>query len=66
MTVTLKYKSGFLFEPRLGVSYEMPLMPQVTVGARVALGYRAGAGDAPLSTGRGEVQFLVVAGYQLL
>lgn len=66
MTVTWKYKAGFLFSPKVAVSYEAPLYPQVTLGARVGAGYRAGAGDAPLRTGRGELQFLVVAGYQLL
>jgi hypothetical protein len=66
MTVTLKYSSGFLFSPRVSFAYEAPLYPQVTIGARVGLGYRAGAGDAPLKDGRGEVQFLVLAGYQLL
>jgi hypothetical protein len=38
----------------------------MTVGARFGAGYRAGAGDAPLRTGRGELQFLVLATYQLL
>ncbi|HEX9306134.1 MAG TPA: autotransporter outer membrane beta-barrel domain-containing protein [Anaeromyxobacter sp.] len=66
MTVTMKYSSGFLFSPRLSFAYEAPLYPQVTIGARIGVGYRAGAGDAPLREGRGELQFLVVAGYQLL
>jgi hypothetical protein len=66
MTVTMKYRAGFLFSPRLSVAFEAPLYPQVTVGARVGAGYRAGAGDAPLREGSGELQFLVVAGYQLL
>ena len=63
---TMKYRAGFLFSPRLSVAFEAPLYPQVTVGARVGAGYRAGAGDAPLREGRGELQFLVLAGYQLL
>jgi hypothetical protein len=66
MTITWKYDSGFLFSPRVAFSYEVPLYPQLTVGARAAAGYRAGAGDAPLREGRGELQFLVLAGYQLL
>jgi hypothetical protein len=66
MTVTMKYSAGFLFSPRVSFAYETPLYPAVTVGARVGLGYRAGAGDAPLKEGRGELQFLVLAGYQLL
>jgi hypothetical protein len=66
MTVTTKYGSGFLFSPRASLAFEAPLYPSVTVGARVGAGYRAGAGDAPLREGRGELQFLVLAGYQLL
>jgi hypothetical protein len=66
MTVTWKYKSGFLFEPKLAVSYEAPLYPRVTLGARAGIGYRAGSGGAPLATGRGELEFLVLAGYQIL
>ena len=66
MTVTMKYRAGFLFSPRVSFAFEMPLYPQVTVGARVGAGYRAGAGDAPLREGRGELLFLVLAGYQVL
>jgi hypothetical protein len=66
MTVTWKYKSGFLFEPKVAASYETPLYPRVTLGARVGIGYRAGSGDAPLRTGRGELEFLVLAGYHIL
>jgi hypothetical protein len=66
LTVTWKYDSGILFSPRLSVAFEAPVYPEFTVGARAGVGYRAGAGDAPLREGRGEVHFLVVAGYQLL
>ncbi|HEX9241571.1 MAG TPA: hypothetical protein VF875_03925 [Anaeromyxobacter sp.] len=66
MTVTTRYDSGFLFAPRLAGSYELGLLDGVTVGARVGIGYRAGAGDAPLHEGRGELQFLVLASWQLL
>jgi hypothetical protein len=66
MTLTGKYDTGFLFSPRASVAYEALLYPEVTVGARIGIGYRAGAGDAPLDEGRGELQFLVLAGYQLL
>jgi hypothetical protein len=66
MTITGKYDAGFLFSPRASFAFETLLYPAVTVGARIGLGYRAGAGDAPLDDGRGEVQFLVLAGYQLL
>ncbi len=66
MTVTMKYRAGFLFSPRVSVAFEMPLYESVTVGARVGLGYRAGSGDAPLREGRAELQFLVLAGYQVL
>jgi hypothetical protein len=66
MTVTYKFASGFLFSPRLGLAYETMIYTGVTVGARAGVGYRAGAGDAPLREGRGELQFVVLAGYQLL
>ncbi len=66
MTVTTKFKNGFLFSPRLSFAFETPLYPTVTIGAKVGVGYRAGAGGAPLREGRGELQFLVLAGYQLL
>jgi hypothetical protein len=66
MVVTFHYGGGFLFSPKLAGAYELPLVPAVTVGARVAVGYRAGSGDAPLATGRGELQFLVLASYQVL
>lgn len=66
LTITTKYRTGLLFSPRFGLAYETVLYPQLTVGARIGAGYRAGSGDAPLRTGRGELQFLVLAGYQLL
>jgi hypothetical protein len=66
LTVTTKYRTGLLFSPRLGVSYEAPLYTGLTLGARAAAGYRAGSGDAPLRTARGEFQFLVLATYELL
>jgi hypothetical protein len=66
MTITTKYENGFLFSPRLSLAFEAPVYPEFTVGARAGVGYRAGAGGAPLREGRGELQFLIVAGYQLL
>lgn len=65
-TITTKYGAGLLFSPRLTVAYEAPLYPDVTVGARVGVGYRAGSGDAPLKEGRADLTFLVLASYQLL
>lgn len=66
ITITMKYDSGLLFSPRFSVAYEGLLYPDVTLGARLGVGYRAGSGDAPLRDGRAELLFLVVAGYQLL
>lgn len=66
MTVTTKYRTGFLFAPRASLAFEMPLYPQVTLGARIGAAYRAGSGDAPLGDGRTQLQFLLLAGYQLL
>jgi hypothetical protein len=64
VTVTLKQSGGILFSPRLSLAYEAPLYDQYTLGARIGLGYRAGAGDAPLSDGRAELMFLLVGGYR--
>src|SRR5512139_1479759 len=66
ITITTKYGAGLLFWPRFSVAYEAPLYPELTIGTRLGAGYRAGSGDAPLSEGRGELMFLVLAGYQLL
>jgi hypothetical protein len=65
LAVTFKYGGGLLFSPRVSLAYETALYPDVTVGARAGLGYRAGSGDAPLAEGRTEFTFLVVGGYQL-
>ena len=66
LVVTVKHDAGVLFTPRVAASYETPLYDEVTVGVRAALGYRVGAGDAPLRDGMADLQFLVLAGYQLL
>lgn len=66
ITVTAKHDAGMLFTPRVAASYETPLYEELTVGVRAALGYRAGAGDAPLGDGMADLQFLVLAGYQVL
>jgi hypothetical protein len=66
LTITTKYGSGLLFSPRFSLAYEAPLYPELTLGARLGIGYRAGSGDAPLKEGRAEFLFLVVATYQLL
>jgi hypothetical protein len=66
LTITTKYGSGLLFSPRFSLAYEAPLYPELTLGARLGIGYRAGSGDAPLREGSAEFLFLVVATYQLL
>lgn len=66
LTVTTKYGSGLLFAPRFSVAYEAPLYPELTLGARLGIGYRAGSGDAPVKEGDASFTFLVVATYQLL
>jgi hypothetical protein len=66
MIVTTKYGSGFLVIPRVSVAYEAPLYPEVTLGARAGIGYRAGSGDAPLADGQADFLFLLTATYQLL
>lgn len=66
LTITLRGDGGLLFAPRISLAYEAPVYTDFTVGARLGVGYRAGSGDAPLRDGRGELLFLVLAGYQLL
>ncbi len=66
LTITTKYGSGLLFSPRFSLAYEAPLYPELTLGARLGIGYRAGSGDAPLKEGRAEFLFLILATYQLL
>lgn len=66
ITITTRDSAGLLFSPRFTLAYEAMLYQDVTIGARVGVGYRAGAGDAPLPEGSTELIFLVVAGYQLL
>jgi hypothetical protein len=66
LVVTTRQGAGLLFLPRFSLAYEAPLYADVTVGARLGAGYRAGSGDAPLKEGSAELLFLVVASYQLL
>ncbi|WP_242340283.1 MULTISPECIES: hypothetical protein [Anaeromyxobacter] len=66
ITVTTRYDAGVLFTPRAAASYETPLYDELTVGVRAAVGFRVGAGDAPLRDGMADLQFLVLAGYQVL
>lgn len=66
LAITFKHDTGLLFAPRLSFAFEGPLYPELTLGARLGAGYRAGSGDAPLKKGRAEVLFLVVAGFQVL
>ncbi len=64
LTVTLRYSGGIAFQPTAAATYEAALYRDVTVGVRFALWYRAGAGDAPMKTGHGGFDALVVAGYR--
>lgn len=66
LTVTVKQGSGLLLVPRISASFETALYDELTVGVRAGAAYRAGAGDAPLRDGMGELQLLVLCGYQLL
>ncbi len=65
ITITTRQSAGLIFSPRLSFAYETLLYQDVAVGARIGVGYRAGSGDAPLTEGRTELAFLVVATYQL-
>lgn len=66
LTITVKDDAGLLFVPRVAASYEAPLYDELTIGVRAGAGYRAGAGDAPLREGQGELQFVVLVGYRAL
>lgn len=66
LTVTTKHGSGLIFAPRLSIAYEAPLFTELTLGARLGAGYRAGSGDAPLADGQAQLLFLVVATWRLL
>jgi hypothetical protein len=66
IAVTWKHDSGVLFIPRLSASFETPLYEELTIGVRAGAAYRAGSGDAPLREEGGELQLLVLLGYQVL
>ncbi len=66
ITVTVWHDGGLLVQPRASVSYETPLYDPITVGIRGGIGYRAGAGTAPMKTGRGEFELVLLAGYRFL
>ncbi len=65
MAVTVYRSGGFFVHPNLWVAYETPLYDPVSVGVRAGIGYRAGSGDAPMKTGRTNLEFLLLAGYRL-
>lgn len=65
LTLTLRADRGILFRPRVSLAYEAPLYDGYTLGARVGIGYRGGAGDAPISGSRAELTFLLVGGYRV-
>jgi hypothetical protein len=65
ITVTVRRGGGLLFGPRVSLAYEAPLYGEYTVGARAGVGWRGGSGDAPLSDGRAELQFLLVGGWRV-
>jgi hypothetical protein len=65
MTITLRGDGGFLFAPRVTGAYEASLYDQLTLGLRAGLGYRAGAGSAPMRDGRADLEIVVLVGYRL-
>jgi hypothetical protein len=65
MTVTFRGDGGFLFAPRATVAYEAPLYGEISVGIRGGIGYRAGAGDAPMPDGRTDLELVLLAGYRV-
>ena len=66
IVVTTRYDGGLLFTPRLSLSYETPVYPDLSVGVLGSIGYRAGTDEAPMRDGRADVRFLLLVGYQIL
>jgi hypothetical protein len=64
-TFTFWRGGGLLARPSAWCGYETPLWRDLTLGARLGLGWRAGTGGAPLSSGSGDVQFWVVSTYRV-
>jgi hypothetical protein len=64
-TFTFWRGGGVIFRPRATVGYETPLWRDLSLGARAGVGWRAGAGGAPLPEGRGEIRFLALATYRV-
>lgn len=64
ITVTIYQSGGLLLQPRASVAYETPLYDPISVGILGSVGYRAGSGTAPMKSGRGEFQLLLMAGYR--
>ncbi len=65
ITVTLWRNGGIFASPRVSAAFETRLYGDLTVGARIAGAYRAGAGDAPMSDGRALLDLQVIVGRQL-
>jgi hypothetical protein len=65
MTITFRGDGGFLFQPRLTGAYETLLYDQLSLGVRAGLGYRVGAGSAPLAGGQADLELVVVASYRI-
>jgi hypothetical protein len=66
ITVTLWREGGIFAAPKLSLSYETLLYGDLSVGVRVAGSYRAGAGDAPMSSARALLDLQVLAGWKIL
>ena len=66
ITVTLWREGGIFAAPKLSLSFETLLYGDLSVGVRVAGSYRAGAGDAPMSTARALLDLQVLAGWKIL
>jgi hypothetical protein len=65
MTITLRGDGGFLFQPRVTGAYETQIYDQLSLGLRAGLGYRVGAGSAPLADGMADLELSLVASYRI-
>jgi hypothetical protein len=66
VTVTRWRSGGYMVAPKAALSFETPLYGDLTMGIGAGLRWRAGAGGAPSTSGRTDLQLLVLIGHRVL
>ena len=66
ITVTRWRSGGYMVAPKAALSFETPLYGDLTMGIDAGLRWRAGAGGAPSTQGRTDLQLLVLIGHRVL